>query len=211
MLSRYLCVCLMVLACGQVWAAEVALVMSVQGRVLRLADAVQVPVETFVKLNDGDRLSLEQGSKLQVVYFETGRQETWAGPGRLEMSYREGKSSGMAAPEIKQQPLVLTRQLARTPSLDGQSRGGVTRLRAIQTTDAVARIEKTYQDLRVKSDHDDLGPEMYLLSGLFEMRELDRVEKLLGELQQHWPKNDEAALLVSLYRKAVKNARESRN
>jgi hypothetical protein len=201
----------MVLACGQVWAAEVALVMSVQGKVLRQADPAPQPVETFVKLNDGDQVSLAQGSKLQVVYFETGRQETWSGPGSLLLGYREGKSSGMAAPEVKQQPLVLTRQLARTPALDGQSRGGVTRLRAIQTTDAVARIEKTYQDLRVKADHDDLSPEMYLLSGLFEMRELDRVEKLLGDLQQDWPKNGEAALLISLYRKAVRNARESKN
>jgi hypothetical protein len=42
------------------------------------------------------------------------------------------------------------------------------------------------------------------------LRELDRVEKLLGELKQERPRNVEAALLISLYRKAVKNAREAR-
>jgi len=85
----------------------------------------------------------------------------------------------------------------------------VTRLRAIPPRDAVAKLEATYRDLRAGAAQDDLAPEMYLLSGLYEMRELDRVEKMLGELRQGWPNNPEAALLVSLYRKAVKNARES--
>jgi hypothetical protein len=64
--------------------------------------------------------------------------------------------------------------------------------------------------LPARTGPDDLGPEVYLLSGLFEMRELDRVEQVLGELKQERPKNMEAALLISLYRKAVRNARESR-
>lgn len=211
MSSRYLCFCLMVLAGGQVWAAEVALVMSVQGKVSRQATPAPLPVETFVKLNDGDRLSLAQGSKLQLVYFESGRQETWSGPGRLEMAVGEGKASGLAAAEVKSLPLVMARQLARTPALDSQGRGGVTRLRAMPSHDAIAKLEDTYKDLKARAGSDELGPEMYLLSGLYEMRELDRVEKLLGDLQQGWPNNPEAALLISLYRKAVKNARESRN
>ena len=211
MFSRYLCVCLMLLAGGQVWAAEVALVMSVQGRVLRQAIPVPLAVETFVKLNEGDRLSLAQGSRLQLVYFESGRQETWSGPGSLDLALREGKSSGMAAPEVQQQPLSLTKQLARTPALDGQSRGGVTRLRALQNPDAVARLESSYQELRSMAAADDLGPEVYLLAGLLDMRQLDRIEKALDRLQQDGPKNDQAASLVSLYRKAVKNAREGGN
>lgn len=145
-----------------------------------------------------------------MVYFESGRQETWSGPGRLEMTLREGKASGLPAPEVKLLPLVMARQLARTPSLDSQGRGGVTRLRAVPSQDAMTKLEATYQELRSQAGRDDLGPEMYLLSGLFELRELDRVERMLGDLQQDRPKNPEAALLVSLYRKAVKNAREAR-
>lgn len=211
MLSKYLCFCLMLLAGGQAWAAEAALVMSVQGRVLRQASPAPQAVETFVKLNEGDRLSLAQGSKLQLVYFESGRQETWSGPGRLELTPREGKASGLPAPELKSLPLVMARQLARTPTLDSQGRGGVTRLRAVPTPDAMAKLENTYQDLRSRSARDDLGPEMYLLSGLLEMRELERVERVLGDLRQEQPKNPEAALLIALYKKAVKNARESKN
>lgn len=211
MFSRYFCFCLMLLAGGQAWATEVALVMSVQGRVLRQATPAPLAVETFVKLNEGDRLSLAQGSKLQLVYFESGRQETWSGPGSLDLALREGKSSGMAAPEVQQQPLSLTKQLARTPALDSQSRGGVTRLRALQTPDAVARLESSYQELKSKAAADDLGPELYLLAGLLDLRQLDYIEKVLDRLQQERPQSDQAVALVALYRKVVKQAREGGN
>jgi hypothetical protein len=84
------------------------------------------------------------------------------------------------------------------------------RTRSVPAPDAMAKLEDTYRELRGRAGADDLGPETYLLSGLFEMRELDRVEQVLGELKQERPKNMEAALLISLYRKAVRNARESR-
>lgn len=207
---RYFCVGLIVLACSPVWATEVALVMLVQGKVTRLAEAAPVPVEAFVKLKEGDRLDLENNSRLQVVYFENGRRETWSGPGRLEMALREGKASGLPAAEVKQLPLVMARQLARTPTLDSQGRGGVTRVRSVPSQDALLKLEDTYQDLKRRAEPNDLGPAMYLLSGLFDLRELDRVERVLGDLQQDGPKNPEAALLISLYRKSVKNARESK-
>lgn len=209
MLLRYLCVGLALLGCSQAWAAEVALIMSVQGKVSRITDTAPVPVETFVKLNEGDRLNLDRDSRLQLVYFESGRQETWSGPGRLETTVRESRANGLPAPDVKSLPLVMARQLARTPALGSQGRGGVTRLRAVPSQDAMIKLEDTYHELRSRTARDDLGPEAYLLSGLYEMRELDRVERVLGDLQQDGPKTPEAALLISLYRKSVRNARES--
>lgn len=210
-MSFRLFVSLIFLGCGQAWATEAALVMSVQGQVARLAEATPVAVEAFSKLKEGDRLSLARNSRLQVVYFDNGRQETWSGPGNLEIALREGKASGLPAAEVKSLPLVMARQLARTPSLDSQGRGGVTRLRSVPSQDALSKLEDTYHQLKSRAARDDLGPEMYLLSGLYDMRELDRVERVLGDLQQDGPKNQESALLVSLYRKAVKNARESKS
>ena len=210
MLLKHCGIALLILGCSQIWAAEVALVMSVHGRVMRLAESPPLPVEAFVKLKHGDRLDLEKGSRLQVLYFDNGRQEIWSGPGRLEMTLNEGKPTGLSAPELKSLPLVMASQIARTPTPDSQGRGGPTRLRAVASQDAMTRLEDTYQELRGRAGRDDLGPEMYLLSGLYEMRELDRVERVLGDLQQERPKDPEAALLISLYRKAVRNARESR-
>jgi hypothetical protein len=207
---RSLCVGLMVLFCAQAWAAEVALVMSVQGKVMRQDGANTVPVEAFVKLGEGDRLSLEKDAQLRVAYFENGRHETWSGPGSLELAARGGQPVGLTTPGLKTLPLAVARQLARTPAADREGRKAPARTRAVQAPDAMARLEATYKELRGRAGADDLEPETYLLSGLFELRELDRVEKLLGELKQERPKNVEAALLISLYRKAVKNAREAR-
>ncbi|MDP1612621.1 MAG: hypothetical protein Q8M11_16335 [Sulfuritalea sp.] len=204
---RAIIIGLLFVGCSQVWAAEVALVMSVQGRVLRLGDAAPAPVEAFVKLKEGDRLSLEKDTRLQVVYFENGRQETWSGPGRLDMTAREGKASGLSPAQVKQLPLVMAKQLARTPALDSHGRGGVTRLRAVRSPDALAKLESTYQDLRTTAGRDELGPEAYLLSALLEIRELDQIDKMLANMQLDWPNNAEAAQLISLYRKAVKDSR----
>ncbi len=207
---RFVFIALLVLGFGQVQAAEVALVMSVQGTVLRLDGAKQVPIEAFVKLKSGDRLQLDNATRLQLVYFKTGRQETWSGSGNLVMAAKESQAEGLPAPQVKTLPLVMVKQLARTPALDSQGRGGVTRLRSIPTEDAIAKLDTTYRELKSSGNGDDLGPEMYLLSGLYELRQLDRVEALLGELQREQPKNLEASLLVSLYKKAVRNVRESK-
>lgn len=211
MLFRWFCVSLALFSFNPVWAADVALVMSVQGKVMRSPEFAPAAVEIFAKLADGERLILDKDARLQLVYFENGRLETWAGPGRLEIGGREARASGQAALETKSLPLVMARQLAHTPAVDSQGRVRAPRLRAVQAQDALLKLEDTYHELRSRAAPDDLGPEMYLLSGLYEMRELERVERVLGDLQQDRRKNPEAALLISLYRKAVKNARESRN
>ncbi len=207
---RNLCLGLLVLFCAQAWAANVELAMSMQGKVIRRDGAHFVPVAAFVKLAEGDRLSLEKDTQLRVAYFENGRHETWSGPGSLDLTPRGGQPGGLAAPELKILPLAVARQLARTPVIDREGRKAPARTRAVQAPDAMARLEATYQELRSRAAADDLEPETYLLSGLFELRELDRVEKLLGDLKQDRPRSPEAALLISLYRKAVKNAREAR-
>lgn len=210
MSPRIFCMILLALACAQPWAAEVALVMSVQGKVLKQDGVTPAPLDAYARLNSGDRLSLEKDARLRLAYFENGRHETWAGPGVLEMAAYGGVASGLAAPAVKSLPLAVARQLARTPAAEDAGRKAAARTRAVATPDTMARLEATYQELRGRSSADDLEPEAYLLSALFELRELERVEKLLVELKQERSGNPEAALLVSLYRKALKNVREAR-
>ena len=208
---RKLCVSLIILACCTgAGAAEVALVMSVQGKVLKQEGEPGSPLEAYAKLNAGDRVVLDRNAQLRLAYFENGRVETWAGPGGLEMTAHGGEASGLAAPAVKSLPLAVARQLGRTPAGEGPGRKLPARTRSVAVPDALAKLEATYQELRGKAGADDLEPEAYLLSALFELRELERVEKLMTELKQERAGNPEAALLVALYRKAVKNAREAR-
>lgn len=186
---------------------DVALVTALQGRVSRAAVASPSQVEAFVKLKDGDVLKLEKDSRIRLVYFDNGRQESWSGEGRLEIAVSESKGIGLAAPEVKLLPMVLVRQIAKTPTLDSQGRVGATRLREVGIPNKLANLEMEYDRMRVESRGKDLNAEIYLLSGLFELRELDRVENLINEIEARQKDNMEAMILVSLYRKALKSAR----
>lgn len=190
-------------------AADVALVTAIDGGVSRVIEKGTQPMQNFVKVKEGDVLSLEKGARLQLVYFDGGRQETWSGAGKLEVAKAESKATGLAAPEVKKLPDVMVRQIARTPALDSHGRGGVTRLRAIASPEKVTQVEEAYAKLKAEAKPDDLNPEFYRLSGFFEIRDLERVEAILADLQKQRGSDPQVKLLVSLYAKALKDARST--
>lgn len=188
---------------------ETALVTKLEGTVNRITAAGKQPVEAFVKLKEGDQLTLEGNARIQLVFFASKRQESWSGSGNLDITAQEGKGTGLSEPQVKTLPEVLVKQIAKTPSLDSQGRAGVVRLRAIATPDALAKLENNYKQLRQETAADDLNPELFLLAGLLEMRQIERVEQVLSDLQASHPGNMEAKVLVALYQKTLKNLRES--
>lgn len=190
-------------------AADVALITALDGGVARVAEQGPQALQNFVKLKEGDVLSLDKTARLQIVYFEGGRQETWGGTGKLEIARNESKPTGLAAPQIKQIPILMVKQIARTPALDTHGRAGVTRLRAIPTSEKIAGVEKVYDKMRSEAAADDLTPEFYRLSSYFDMREIDRVERILADLRQSRPSDAQVILLVSLYREAIFRAQSS--
>ena len=67
-------------------ATEVGLVTAVAGNVkLQEEKSVASELKPFVKVREGDRLMMESNARLQLVYFDGGRQETWQGHGALEV------------------------------------------------------------------------------------------------------------------------------
>jgi hypothetical protein len=191
-------------------SGEVAMVTSLAGGVARVLPTGKHELEAFTKLRHGDLLVLDRGSKLQLVYFENGRQETWLGGGRLEITKAESTAFGLPAPTLKVLPAVMVRQIAKTPVLESQSRGGMMRLRSVATAADVEQIEENYQRMRLEATGDDINPELYLLSSLFELRELDKVDRALAELQQRQRGNPDVALVAALYAKALHNARDAK-
>lgn len=189
---------------------DVAMVIFLQGGVSRVTAQGPQPMQPFVKLKHGDLLALQQDARLQIVYFEGGRQETWQGAGRLEITKVESKPFGLAPPSVKVLPAVMVKQIARTPALDSQGRAGMMRLRSVATAEDIAKIENNYKRMRMEADRNDLNPELYLLSAMFEVRELERVEQALADLQRTRPGSQEVGLLSALYQKALRNAREAK-
>lgn len=186
-----------------------ALITHLDGKAILVNGEAKRSLAAFERLEAGDRIVLDQ-AKLTVVFFLTGRQETWQGSGQLEIGPGESKGAGLAPPLVKSLPPFLVKQIARTPTLLAQGRAGATRLRAIPTPEAIAQVEATYQRLRMEAASGDLSPEMYRLSALFEMKAYDAVESAIGDLEMSRRNHNEAKLLAALYRKALKNAREAR-
>ena len=82
---------LALLLSGNVFA-DTVLVTAVQGKIV--VDSVgsgKTPLEPFVRLKEGDRLSLPAGSQTKLVYVSRGRQETWQGESTVLVGDNESK------------------------------------------------------------------------------------------------------------------------
>lgn len=186
-----------------------ALITALEGKATLIKGIEKRPLTAFERLEANDLIALEQG-KITLVFFLTGRQETWRGTGRIELGPGEGKGSGLPAPEAKNLAPFLVKQIANTPTLLAQGRAGVMRLRAIATPEAIAKVEDAYKRLRMEAPADDLTPEMYRLSALFDMRAYEALDVAVRELEALRPTHGEAKLLANLYRNALKNVLEAK-
>jgi hypothetical protein len=189
-------------------ASDPVLVIAVKGQATRQSDSGVQPLQAFIKLREGDVLTLS-GAQVQLVYVAGQRQETWQGSGKVQVGATEGKGSGLAAPQVKQLPEVLVKQMAKMPTAEGQGRAGAIRLRSLPTPEAFEQIDQTYRQLRQGATADDLNPELYLLSSLFELKAYDRVEQAMADLRRDRPNDPQASALVGLYRKSVDSARNA--
>jgi hypothetical protein len=199
--------------CGAVFAegADVAMITLIQGKVSRGTPQGPQPVQAFTKLRHGDLMIIDRNAQLQLVYFDSGRQETWTGGGRLEIARADSTPFGLAPPAVKILPAVVVKQIAKTPALDSQGRAGMLRLRAVGPVGDAAAIEASYERLRGEMAPDDLSPELYLLSSLFEMRQYDRLERALADLRQRRAGHPAVPAVLAAYDKALRSAREAGN
>ncbi|MBZ0126718.1 MAG: hypothetical protein K8F32_10135 [Rhodocyclaceae bacterium] len=200
-----------VLACFS-WvasAAEVGMVTSVAGSVKLLEEnKAERALMPFVKLRPGDRLTMEGASRLQLVYFDGGRQETWQGAGRLEVGAKASEAvQGGLQPEVKILPPILVKQLSKTPSADGNVKAGMIRMRSMPSGGTLDSVERHYAELRKQAGASDRNPELYLLAGYFELREYDKLDALLRDMAGKSPDDLEVRTLTALYKRAVANAR----
>ena len=187
-------------------AEESILVTAISGSVTR-SDGQ--PLQLLAHLRQGDKLALAPGAKVRLLYGKSGRQEAWSGNGQMEITANAGRSSNLPEAQVSSLPPPVVSQIMKTPVLDAQGEPKIPRLRAIPTPDALARLEKEYWRLRTDATSGDMNPELFLLSGLLEMRETKRLEEVLSLIPTLHPDNMEAKLVVSLYKKSLKNLKEA--
>ncbi len=194
----------------QAFAADIiALVTKVEGDVVLAGAKDQALTEPFIKLREADVLRLGGNGAVTLTYFESGRQESWKGPGSIKLGAEQSQpAAGAPALNVKQLPVNLVRQLARhSGACDTDGKVGMMRLRTIPTSEALARLEKAYGDMKAAAVPGDHDPELYWLTGLFELNEYDRLENEMQRLVAANPDNTEIRVLNKLYARAISEAR----
>ncbi|MEI7614156.1 MAG: hypothetical protein WCK63_14750 [Betaproteobacteria bacterium] len=186
---------------------EIAMITALQGSVALISAQGTRPLQPFSKLKQGDSLLLEGPALLKLIYFNSGRQETWRGNGTIEILGHEGKGSGLPIPDNFTLSRQTVKQIAKTPT-ESTIQKNTMKLRSFGAENSIDRIEESYQKMRMEAVRGDLNPELYLLSALFEMREIERVEQVLADLRASRPADQEAKVVIALYQKALKNLKE---
>ena len=160
--------------------ADVGMLTQVSGTVSIITGSGTQAAVPFIKVNTGDKLTLGNGARVQMVYFGNGRQEVWKSGAQVEVGSLESKSAGK--PEVAQLPPLVVNQLAKTPAAGQQGKTGMVRVRSMSNPDTVARLDKQYKELKADLAKDDTTPEIFLLSGLVEYKELSRAKEILADL-----------------------------
>jgi hypothetical protein len=201
------------LGVAQSWAADIiALVTRVEGEVVLQGAKDQPLTEPFIKLREADVLRLGADGAMTLTYFESGRQESWKGPGSIKLGAAQSQpASGSPVLNVKQLPVNLVRQLARTPAPDADGKVGMMRLRNLPTAEALASLEKTYGEMKAAAGPADRDPDLYWLSGLFDLREYTRLEGELKRLAEANRDSREIKVLAKLYARAISDAKKAAN
>lgn len=195
-----------------VQAAEVGMVTSLSGRV-ELQEGTQAPrdIKPFIKLRESDKLVLHSDTRLQIVFFANGLQETWRGPGQLQLGKEASRVlKGEMPVEQKSLPLMMVRQLSATPAAQ-QGQAGMVRMRSLRMQTDLPTLEQTYAQLRQATPESDHNPELYLLAGYFELKEFDKIRYMLNQLTQKYPRDLEVAVLNSLYLRSIRDSSSAAN
>ena len=186
---------------------DVAMITAIQGTVDLLTPHGIRALQPFGRLQLGDQLTVN-GATIKLVFLSNGRQEIWQGKGIIEIMASESRGLGLPAPYVKVLSNLMVKQIGKTPSDGDASNGRSIRLRSVGGG-SVERVEDAYRRMRMEAAGGDLNPELFLLSALFEMREVERVEQVLADLRVSRPQDQEAKIVIALYQKAVRNFRES--
>ena len=165
-------------------------------------------VQAFMKVRQGDHLKLPAAASLTLLYFASGRQETWKGPVTFMAGDQESKVVGgkqpAPQPEVKILPAKASKQLAGAPlplSPASMSKSGVIQTMGPKCEPAaktapplsseaqrkIKEAEKVYLDLKKSAAADDVTPDLYFFSVLAEYKQFPEMAKMVDAMLQKRP------------------------
>jgi hypothetical protein len=191
------------------WAGDVGLVNQLNGDVsYQSGNASPGKASAFMKIRDGDKISVPDGGLVKVVYFDGGRQEVWKGPASFRAGVKQGEAfsgkaevsqvPGGAAPKLAQTSEVL--QIAKLGRAGGVTVRGVKKeignLPPAQQAE-VAQAKKTYESWKAVSSADDITPEMYYYTVLQDYMLYEEMRAVVKAMQEKQPQSQVVAELAA--------------
>lgn len=182
---------------------EVGLITQATGAVQVMAPGSKAtPAVSFAKLKAGSKVSIGSDGRFQVVYLNSGRQESWAGGSEIEVGENASKPiKAKRLPAVKQLSPLIMKGLTQAPAMiaNMKSRQGMIRVRAVADWEKAEEAEKNYKMLRTQVVADDVTPELYLLAVLSELKLYDKMKQPLDEMISRQPGNEEISAMHAAY------------
>lgn len=185
--------------------ADVGLVTRIEGEVHYrsvLAPDKEHEAVPFMKVRAGDRFRLGKKAGLRLLYYRSGRQETWTGPARFRAAQQKSKTRGKARPAVKSIPVRASRDVRRVPALlrrVGGGRVGATPVRSAggrkvqpvglspEERAELDAARDVYATMRARAPADDITPELYLLGVLYDYERYDEMASVVTKARAIQP------------------------
>ncbi|HYD56329.1 MAG TPA: hypothetical protein VEB41_05435 [Burkholderiales bacterium] len=188
-------------------AADAGLINHLSGDVSYTSGGTSAKAKPYMKVRAGDRFSVPSGGQVRIVYFQGGRQETFAGPAAFTAGSQQSTVHSGAQPQVSTLPSGVPQKIAQTPELIqiarlGRSGGvavrGVNSDRRLtpQQQAEVKQAKATYEQLRKASAADDITPELYLYSVLQDHLLYKDMQQVVAEMQKRQPSNPDVAVMA---------------
>ncbi len=154
----------------------------------------------FMKVRDGDVLTLAAGSEAQIVYFDARRRELWKGAA----AFKAG-TDGSTAVSGKPAAVSEAKGVPSRQSLD--QAGNVQRLgsltlrssRPFPDDGTIARAHADYLKWTAAADPDDILPELSMIGLVRERRDPELLAPYLAALHKKQPNRPEVKALLEQY------------
>jgi hypothetical protein len=201
----------MVLLATSVWAhaqgADVGLVNLVVGDVMFSPQAGSPSkVQAFMRVRDGDRVVVPAGGQVRIVFFEGARQERWSGPASFRAAKTQGEPITGKPTDVQILPASVPQRISRVPELMQnaklggiQVRGGLTRQQeaSLEQQAALREAKVTYERMRVEMPADDITPELFYYSALYDFLLYDEMKAVVDEMVRKQPANEDVRTLAA--------------
>jgi hypothetical protein len=135
----------------------------------------------FLKVNDGDTLTLAANARVQMVYLSSGRQEVWTGAGPVKVGTQQSASS--LTPQASQVPALDPATARKDPAVGQHGKTGMVMLRSVDDLGALDTARKGLSRLPGEGRAGRRDPEVFYLTGLLDLGDTQTARKVLDDLK----------------------------